>query len=351
MATREIDKRLEQLRAEGKQLYSISKLNTINTCPYQAYLNYVEHEKQKPNIWACAGSIIHDRLEGCLKGINTPQDIKSAIDDELENFELLDIDFPLDKNGNPTIKNNWVANMTKFAKVFTPWIGHFDTEELVILPINNHAVMHGYIDVIQYNDDGSVDVIDWKTSSQFTGDHLIEAGRQLAFYAMALEAEGLRVRSAKWVMLKYYEASWVQKNGKIKVKVGEWRNFVSDCKSVMEKMLVGLGYDETDIDYILTNAEKNNAIPEELEGMIHVQPYVREYELTDEIKAETMQYIKDTIEKYETMEEWKPCDCKSNSYFCANLCGYGGKSGKCKHWVDYCDTFEKKSNDDEEDLF
>lgn len=350
MAVREIDKQLEELKAQGKTLYSISKLNTLHQCKHQAYLNYIEHEKQKPNIWACAGSIIHDRLEGCLKGTNTTQDIKSAINDELENFQLLDIDFPLDKNGNPTIKNNWLANMTKFADVFKPWRGHFDTEELVVLPINDHAVMHGYIDVIQYNDDGSVDVIDWKTSSQFTGDHLIEAGRQLAFYAMALEAEGLRVRSAKWVMLKYYEASWTLKNGNTKTKVGEWRNFADDCRNVMEKMLVGLGYDEVDVDCILADAKKHNAIPEELEGMIHVQPYIREYELTDEVKAETMAYIVSTIKEYELTDKWNPCDCKNNSYFCANLCGYGGKSGKCKYWTDYCDTFEKKPND-EEDLF
>ena len=69
-----------------------------------------------------------------------------------------------------------------------------------------------------------------------------------------------------------------------------------------------------------------------------------------------MDYIEKSIRAYEEGNEsiadtwWAPCDCKSNSYFCANLCGYGGKTGKCKHWVDYCETFEKKDGD-EEDLF
>ena len=350
MAIREIDEKLEALRASGKQLYSISKLNTMHQCKYQAYLNYIEHEKQKDNIWACAGSIIHDRLEGCLKGSNTPQDIKAAIDDELENFEMLDIDFPLDKNGNPTIKTNWVANMTRFANEFKIPRGHFDTEQLVVLPINDHAVMHGYIDVIKHNDDGSVDVIDWKTSSQFTGDHLIEAGRQLVFYAMALENEGLRVRSVKWVMLKYYEASWTLKNGNTKTKIGEWRNLYKDLASTIEKKLIEIGKDEFEIAVILDKARETNQIPEEVASLFVVKPYVREYELTDEVRAETMEYITSTIKEYETIERWTPCDCKSNSYFCANLCGYGGKSGKCKYWTDYCDTFEKES-DDEEDLF
>ena len=152
-------------------------------------------------------------------------------------------------------------------------------------------------------------------------------------------------------MLKYYEASWLQKNGKTKVKVGEWRNLTEDCSSVMEKMLTDMKYDEIDIACILGEAQRTNTIPKELANQITVKPYVREYELTDEVRAETMKYIHETIAEYETLEKWKPCDCKSNSYFCANLCGYGGKSGKCKHWVDYCETFEKKSEDEDDDLF
>ena len=353
MATRTEDKRLTELREKGFQIYSISRLNTIHQCEYQAYLNYVMEEKQKPNIWACAGGIIHDRLEGCIHGWNTKEDIQKAIDEEIENFALLDIDFPIDKNGNPTVRNNWLANMRRFAEEFNVPQGHFDTEELVILPINDHAVMQGYIDVLQYNDDGSVDIIDWKTSSQFQGDHLIEAGRQLVLYAMALENEGLKVNAVKWVMLKYYEASWTLKNGKIKIKVGEWRNLVDDLSNVIEKKLDELGYDEIDTEIILSEAKKTNKIPKEVEVIFTVKPYVREYELTDEVRKETMRYIKDSIASYERHmngeEKWKSCDCKSNSYFCANLCGYGGKSGKCDHWIEYCETFDKK--DEDEDLF
>ena len=198
MGTRANDKRLQELRDKGCQIYSISRLNTLHQCKYQAYLNYIVGETQKPNIWACAGGIIHDRLEDCIHGRGTKEDLRAAIDDELENFSMLDIDFPLDKNGNPSVRNNWIANMTRFAEEFEIPVGNFETEQLVILPINDHAVMQGYIDVLEPNDDGSVNIWDWKTSSQFTGDHLIEAGRQLAFYAMARENEGLTVRSAKW---------------------------------------------------------------------------------------------------------------------------------------------------------
>ena len=355
MAARAEDKRLKDLRDKGADIYSISRLNALHQCKHQAFLNYIMGEKQKSNIWACAGSIIHDKLEACILGKGTTEDLRKAIDEELENFELLDIDFPLDRNGNPTVRNNWIANMTRFAEEFKPWAGNFETEQLIILPINDHAVMQGYIDVIQHNDDGTVDILDWKTSSQFTGDHLIEAGRQLALYAMALEHEGITVRSVKWVMLKYYEASWKLKNGNLKTKVGEWRNLVSDLSSIIEKRLLELGKDEFEVEAIMNEARKTNQIPSELTQWINVTPYIREYELTDEVRKETMKYIEDSIAEYEKLVDgievwWSPCDCKTNSYFCANLCGYGGKTGRCKYWVDYCDTFEKKSDDDE-DLF
>jgi len=353
MATRANDKRLQELKDKGCQIYSISRLNTLHQCNYQAYLNYVLGEKQKPNIWACAGGIIHDRLEDCIHHRGTKEDLRKAIDDELENFQLLDIDFPLDKNGNPTVRNNWIKNMTRFAEEFEIPQGNFETEQLVILPIHENAVMQGYIDVIEHNDDGSVNIWDWKTSSQFTGSHLIEAGRQLVFYAMALENEGLRVNKVQWVMLKYYEMTWIQKNGKPKVKVGEWRNFTEDNLNVFEKKLLELGIDEVDVDMILDKAKKTNTLPDELKDFFTARPYVREYELTDDIKNETMMYIQDTIHNYEELAEthrkWEPCDCKTNSYFCANLCGYGGKTGKCQYWTEYCETFEKKSDDD--DLF
>ena len=349
MGARAEDERLIELRDKGIHIYSISRLNTIHQCEYQAYLNYILGEKQKPNIWACAGGIIHDRLEDIVHGRGSNKELRQAIDEELENFSLLDIDFPVDKNGNPTIRNNWIANMSRFADEFKLEDGNYETEQLVIFPVNEQAVMQGYIDVIKHNDDDSVDILDWKTSSQFTGDHLIEAGRQLCLYAMALEIEGIKVNAVKWVMLKYYEASWVQKNGKTKTKVGEWRNLAKDLESVVEKKLIDEGRDEFDIALMLDEMKKNNTVPD----FITVKPYVREYELTDEVRQETLDYINNTIQSYEDHIEknmkWKPCDCKSNSYFCANLCGYGGKTGSCKYWVDYCETFEKESDD--ADLF
>lgn len=354
---READRRITELREKGINIYSISRLNTIHQCPYQAWLNYHEAVPQNSNIWALAGGIIHDKLEEIVKDGANESILKHALEKELENFELLNIHFPLDRNGNPSIHNNWVANMTRFAEEFKRPNGKFETEQLIIYPINECSVMQGFIDVIKYLDDNTIEIWDWKTSSQFTGDHLIEAGRQLVLYALAKQLEGYTVNAIKWVMLKYCETSWLLKNGKIKTKISEWRNLIKDLKNPIEKALIDLGYEDIDIEIMMREALINNsftAFPKEIQDKFTTKCYVREYEITQDIIDETLNYIKETINLYETLgdneEDWKPCDIKANSYFCSSLCGYGGKceNSKCKYWIEYCNglSAEKEESDD-----
>lgn len=357
---REEDKRLKELRDNGFTLYSISKLNTMAQCPYQAYLNYVLHEKQTSNVWAELGSAIHDALQKCVDEQiqdNTKLIVK-AIKEELENLDISGTDFPNDRNGNPTIRENWIANMMRFAKEFKtpkpPKDGKFETEQLCVLKINDHAAMHGYIDLMRYDKDGTLHIIDWKTSSKFDKEHLLQAGRQLIFYALAKRADGLEVNRVSWVMLKYCVTSWTLKNGKTKEKVSEWRNYIKDLQNVLEKKLAEAGYDEFDIECYMRDALKDNSmdkLPEEVRSQFKTKVQVRDYEITDELIEETMNYIHQQItlfeEKGSEEKNYEHCNIEENSFFCHSLCGY---SKKCPHYHDYCEQFTKEDSD-EDDLF
>lgn len=352
------DPRLTSLRSQGAKIYSISRLNTMNQCPYQAYLNYVKHESQKLGIWGQMGGKTHDALQECLDTNCDESIIQKAIQDELEDLEMLGVEFPLDKNGNPTIKNNYVANMMRFAKEFKTPKGNFETEQLVLYPIPNHpnSYMQGYIDFIKYEDDGSILIGDWKTSSNFVGKHLTEAGHQLIFYGLAKQAEGYNIKRLMWVMLKYCVTSWTLKNGKTKEKVSEWRNLVKDLRSVLEKRLSDAGYDDFDIDMMMTEAQKNNTLdnlPEEIKSQFKTRIYVREYEFSQENIDETLDYICKMVDKYEAASEdeknYPPCEIdKSTSFFCNSLCGYGYE--KCKYYRDWCEQ-NLTEKEDEDDLF
>lgn len=352
------DPRLQSLREAGARIYSISRLNTMAQCPYQSYLNYVKQEPQKMGIWSSLGGRCHDALQACIDTHCDESIILKAIQEELDDLEMIGVEFPLDKNGNPTIKNNYIANMTRFAKEFKTPKGKFETEQLIIYPIPNrpNCYMQGYIDVIKYENDSEISIIDWKTSSQFSGEHLIESGRQLVLYGLAKQAEGFKIKRLMWVMLKYCVTSWTLKNGKTKEKISEWRNLVKDLRSTIEKKLSDAGYDDFEIDMMLTEAQKDNtldSLPEEIRSQFKTRIYVREYEFSQENIDETLDYICRMVDKYETAGEdeanYPPCEIdKKTSFFCNSLCGYGYE--KCKYYRDYCEQNINEKEDDD-DLF
>lgn len=355
MAERAKEQRVEEIRANGGRVYSISRLNTMNQCPYQAYLNYVLGLPQKNiGVYGCLGGKIHDVLENIIHNRAVVADIKTAMDEELDDLEMMGVDFPLDRNGDPTIRNNWIANITKFAENFKPFVGHFDTEQLVVLDLGNNNYLQGFIDLLRYNDDGTVSIFDWKTSSAFVGEHLVEAGRQLIAYKKALEQEGLRVRDCAWVMLKYYEATWMQKNGKPKSKNGEWRNLIKDLKLPIMRFLAESGMDEFDCEATYESALSLNDIndlPKEVAEKFDIHPYIRTYDIDEEKETECMQYIHDMISLFEQYgtdgRNFPHCDINKQSFFCNALCGYGGKSELCKYWQAFCDAFTGDDEDDE----
>ena len=353
---REEDPRIIALEKDGAKIYSISRLNTLNQCPYQAYLNYIKQEEQRIGIWGSAGGKVHDALQSCIDTHCDESIIEKSIKEELDDLEMIGVEFPLDKKGNSTIKNNYLANMLRFAKEFKTPKGKFETEQLILYPIPNHpnCYMQGYIDLIRFNKDGSINIYDWKTSSEFKGDHLKDAGRQLIFYALAKQAEGCNVKHICWIMLKYARTTWRLKNGNTKVKISEWRNLVKDLRSVLEKKLSDAGYDDFDIDMIMTEAQKNNTLdnlPEEIRSQFKTAIYIREYELSQENIDETLDYICKMVDKYESAgneeKNYPPCEInKKSSFFCNSLCGYGYE--KCKYYRDYCNQniLEKENEDD-----
>lgn len=356
MGEREKDERLKEIWDKGGRTYSISKLNTINQCPYQAYLCYVKKEKGANNVWAVLGGKIHDSIEECVKNGADESIIKAAIQDELENLDILGLDFPLDRNGEPTIRNNWVKNMMMFSENFKTPAGKFETEQLILFPFKENIWMVGYVDAIRYNSDGSLWIIDWKSSSQFTKEHLLEAGRQLIVYAMAKELEGYEVKKVSWCMMKYCVTSWKLKNGKMKEKISEWRNLIKDLKSPLEKALKDLKYDDVDIECYMNEALQTNSFdgfPQEVKNKFKTRIYVRDYEITQELRDECLEYLDKSIELYETLGEneknWKPCNIEKDLFFCSSLCGY---SKKCKYYQEYCEKLllEKKSEMTEDEM-
>jgi len=353
---RKPEEQLEKLRAEGAEIYSISRLNTFNQCPYQFYLNYIKGEKGINNCWAILGGALHGALESCVKNGSDESIVKEAIQKELDNLDMLGIDFPRDKDGGSVIRENWIANMTRFADEWKTPKGKFETEKFVLFKVGENQYMQGYIDLLRFDGEKEVTIYDYKTSSKYTGEHLIEAQRQLVIYAMAMEEFGYKVNAAGWVFIKYGDTSWLQKNGKTGHKVSEWRKVGSEMKNYIRKDLEKLGYDEVDIEAYLYNLIVNNSfdgLPEEVQNKYKTKPYVQYCDLSEETRKECFEYIRNTIEKIseygDEENKYEPCDIERQSFFCNSLCGYGN-TGKCRYYNEYRDKAQETS-DEMRDLF
>ena len=373
MAKRDKDPRLQELFSAGKNVYSISKCNTIEECLFEAYNTYILHNKGTNGIYGILGTKIHDKLEEIINGKATVDELPTTLNEELLDLDMLGVEFPKDFKGNDTIRNNWVADMKHFCKTFQPPKGTFKTEQLVIYPLSEDRYVQGYIDLIRENSDGTISIYDWKTSTDFKAAELIHHGRQLVFYALAKEAEGFTVRDVSWIMLKYCQVKFMGKkrsNSKNKteiVKVLNRGKLISDLKDHIERDLEELGYDELDIEIMIKNALKENSfdvLPPEVQEWYEVKPYVRSYPITDELRKETIDYLNRMADTFESLDQsdvnqWPPREFTringngnevEDTFFCNNLCNFRNTCVHVKRFNDQW-ALRKLDKDEDADLF
>lgn len=314
---------LKKLEKEGKvKLYSISKINTFAQCPFQYEETYIKGNRGEDNCYSIAGSETHDWLEAIHKGELDVNILPDKLEGTLMALELLGQSFP-----SKTIEDNWIADMTHFAKNFKPLdIKEIQTEELMLFEIKPNVWIRGYIDAIIKTNDDEIMVLDWKTSSMFSGKGLIEAGRQLLLYKKGLEImePDLKVDKVAWYMLKYSDAYY---NGRSKVvRSGQW---VKEREKFIYRELKEYGMSSEDIDLALDLALLSNSIvhlPQEVQDKFELKPHVKYYEVTDENMQELDEYLLSNIEKideHEADDYFPPLQINGGSrFFCENICSH-----------------------------
>ena len=128
-------------------VYSFSRLKLFNDCRHAYWLSYEMKSEKRPNIYSEIGTEIHRNFKP-LQGVK------------------------------------------------------FEVEKEISLELEGHKLT-GFIDLIIHNEDGTVSIIDFKTSSKYAKKDLEKNANQLILYGLALEELGYVVRDIKWMMLKY----------------------------------------------------------------------------------------------------------------------------------------------------
>lgn len=370
MATREKEPKLQELFDEGVQVYSFSKLSTINQCLYGAYLTYKKHEKGKNSCYGIAGTATHDCLEKIINNEATEKDLLPTIQETLDELDMLGLPFPKDRNGGESIRDGWVADMTHFCKTFKAPKGNFSTEEFFLYKTDEDVYLQGYQDLIQLHNDETISILDWKTSSMYSKTDLLEHGRQLVIYLLAKEQEGKKVRKVAWIFLKYAEVKFLgKKTVKSKSvseisKVIERKNIVKELERHIVAKLQGKGIEDIEIELIMDNAKETNEIPEQVVDQFKIIPYVMYYDITEEIKQECINYINNTVKMWENLGddelEYPPRDFYKvqkngkkveDTFFCNTLCNH---RDSCKYIKEHNEkiALEKASpSTEDDDLF
>jgi len=357
-------------KCKENKVYSISRLDAINRCLYEAYRTYILGERGGGNCYTYMGSIIHEVLEGITNGINTEADLLPAMQKELEDIDMLGIEFPKGRNGEDIIREHWIQDMTHFCNTYqAPKGKNLKAEEKFIYKTPASNTLQGFIDLQHIHKDGSIDIYDYKTSSMYSGADFKDHSRQLITYVLGKEQEGYKVNSAAFIFLKYVEFRFMGKKTVKSKNETEITKIVERCKigkemsPYIEVDLLNHGYDQIDAEFILSEFKKYKTVdvlPEEIRDRYSMRPCVVKADLSDEARQECIEYIDNTIAMWEGLSgkvsDYPPLEftkitktgkITENTFFCTQLCPH---YKECPYIHDF--QMQKNTTDDDfDDLF
>lgn len=276
----------KKLRNEKAKLWSFSRCNGYNDCPYSYYLSKTRREDGEDNVYNLSGTLAHDLME------------RNYTEERIDGDEMLRIfnNGMLDilANGYRFMSNkievSYLNNMRHYFKTFESDDRIKECETFVALPLwiydssLKDQFFQGWCDAILYNDDGTVSIGDFKTSTIFTGKNLIEKSKQLILYAIAYEY--LYKKKVKSIFFDFMKYADVEVNG---------------VKRTIQRQ-----------DLAFLDCDKGS-----------IKKTYKFVELNDDIKKEAINWLIDTVKTIQNDTTFdKGTDCGKENFGCKFICSY-----------------------------
>lgn len=354
------------------QLWSFSKFDSYRTSKYEWMLKYIKHlpeNNDKPSAYASLGGAVHDVLEGLYEDNVKYEDMVNQFEDIwTTNIEIAKLVFDRnDSTKNDNIKNKYYKDLVHFFKNYNKLPYKMQNEQFVTIKITDDIVMQGYIDAVYKNEDGVFTIVDYKTSTQYSGKAIAEHAAQLVLYSEALRQLGIpkdKIRCC-WNFLKYVNIDCEQMNGKIKTRTIERYEIGEKLQASVKAWLKKLGHEEKMEEYLHTLIMTNDikCLPEDVQSKYTINDcyvYVEDiwdfYETLKEEIIETVTEINQKTEEYECLMAigdkygaealfWDDEESlKEQSYYYSNLCGYSIST--IKPYKLYLDKMNAEKNGD-----
>lgn len=300
-------------------LDSWSKYHCYKQDKWEAFLKYVLHEKEDRTngIYAVSGGCCHDIIEKLYSGAIEYKDMINMYEDSLLTMNIAELKYDRnDAEKNEKIANKYESCIRHFFKNHNVIKQPHRIEHFIIIRITDDIVLQGYIDFLfteKYTDENGnektrIRIIDWKTSTRYSGKKIDSECGQLVIYAEGIrQALDIPLEDiiCEWNFLKYVTVTYEQKNGKKKNRYIE-RNVIGESLVNTAKMwLKEFGYEDDMESYIDKMILDNtiDCLPKEVRDKFEIKDCYVQVPLSEEKIDELKSDIADTIHEFRDKEK------------------------------------------------
>lgn len=323
-------------------LWSFSRFDTYRTSKYVYFLRYILHmnEDDTTSAYAPLGGAVHDLIQGLYEGKYDMESLPDEFEDDwMMNIDIQNLKFDKsDETKNASISRKYYDDLTHFVTHYKMLPYKMHNEEFIPIKIADDIVFQGYIDAYYLDNNKNVCIVDYKTSTKYSGSAIDDHAAQLLLYAEGMRQKGVPADRIKvcWNFLKYVSVDYQQANGKIANTTIERYQIGEKLQSKAKTWLNKLGYKDDADQYLAWMIEDNgiDRLPDEVKEKFSINDcyvYVDDiFEKYEKLKAEIIETVKVINEKtaqYQNTQDDKlfwddEDDLKKQSYYYSNLCGY-----------------------------
>lgn len=355
------DEELEKIKQKYNtdRIWSWSRLNTYMTSKYEYLLKYILHEKEDrcDSCYTTLGTICHDTLDNFYEGKIKYEDmIDNYNDGFMTAITIADLKFNRsDEEKNKSIGEKYNENLIHFFKNHTIYNHKLAIEKPIVVNINGNIFV-GYIDGLYKDNEGNYTILDFKSSSIYTGKTLENNSGQLTIYAEGLHQMGVPLDKIKacFNFLKYCTIKYQLKKGDIKYRNVERCKIGESLQSNARMWLKEFGYEPDEYLKLLLDTNNIDCLPKEVKEKYEITDCHIYINLTEELINNWTDTITNTIQdiklRESDYEETKSDGCfwddeeslKTQSYYYSNLCSYS--VNKLKPYKAYLDKLDAMKN-------